>query len=194
MKPTPTPTLPTPTRGFFIGALAMALVLTAANFLVRFPINDWLTWAALCYPLIYLVCDCINRFYGPEKACQVVAAGFAVGLPMSFAAVYLDTENFGIALRIAGASGAAYVVSQFVDVHVFHILRERAWWRAPMMSSIVSSVIDAMIFFPIAFAGTGILWGELMLGNLAAKAIMLIVLLPPYRALTRRLPAWREWA
>ena len=186
--------LPTPTRGFFIGALAMALVLTAANFLVRFPINSWLTWAAFCYPAIYLVCDCINRFYGPEKACQVVSAGLVVGLPMSFFAVYYDTGNWGDAMRIASASGAAYFFSQMVDVHVFHTFRERAWWRAPTTSSVISSLLDAMIFFSIAFAGTGVLWGELMLGNLAAKAFMLIALLPPYRALTRRLPAWREWA
>ena len=173
-------------RGFFAGATAMAAALTAANFLVRFPINDWLTWAAFCYPVVYLVCDCVNRFYGAALARRVVAAGFAVGLPLSFVFVYWDSENAVLAARIAGASGSAYLVSQLLDVAVFDKLRRREWWRPPLASSALASVVDALIFFSIAFAGTGLPWPTWMLGNLAAKAAMLLLLLPPYRAITAR--------
>ena len=172
--------------GFFVGAAAMAATLTAANFLVRFPINDWLTWAAFCYPAVYLVCDCVNRFYGAALARRVVAVGFAVGLPLSFAFVYWESGNAVIAARIAGASGFAYLASQLLDVAVFDKLRRREWWRPPLASSALASVVDALIFFSIAFAGTGLPWFTWMLGNLAAKAAMLFLLLPPYRAITAR--------
>ena len=173
-------------RGFLIGTAAMATTLTAANFLVRIPINDWLTWAAFCYPVIYLICDCVNRFYGAALARRVVAAGFAIGLPLSFIFVYWDSENALLAARIAGASGGAYLVSQLLDVAVFDRLRRREWWRAPLTSSALASVVDALIFFSLAFAGTGLPWFTWMLGNLMAKAVMLFLLLPPYRALTAR--------
>ena len=173
-------------RGFFAGAVAMAAVLTAANFLVRIPINDWLTWAAFCYPFVYLVCDCVNRFYGAALARRVVAAGFVFGLPMSFAFVYWDSQSAVVAARVAGASGFAYLISQLLDVAVFDKLRRREWWRAPLVSSALASVVDALIFFSIAFAGTGLPWPTWMAGNLAAKAALLFLLLPPYRALTAR--------
>ena len=174
-------------RGFFVGALAMAATLVAANFLVRFPINDWLTWAAFCYPMVYLVCDCVNRFYGAALARRVVAAGFVVGLPLSFVFVYLDSGDAVAAVRIAGASGGAYLVSQLLDVAVFDRLRRRTWWLPPLASSAPASVVDGLIFFSVAFAGTGLPWFTWMLGNLAAKAVMLLLLLPPYRAITARM-------
>ena len=165
----------------------MAAVLAAANYLVRFPLNDWLTWAAFCYPLIYLVTDCVNRFYGADPARKVVAAGFAIGLPMSFLFIYLDSGEIVLALRIAGASGGAYLVSQLCDVSVFDRLRRSArWWHPPLVSSAVASVIDALIFFSAAFAGTGLPWHTWMLGNLLAKAIMLAALLPPYRFIVKK--------
>ena len=32
------------TRGVALGIAAMAVVVTASNILVQYPINDWLTW------------------------------------------------------------------------------------------------------------------------------------------------------
>ena len=34
-------------RGVAVGIAAMAVVVTASNILVQYPINDWLTWGAL---------------------------------------------------------------------------------------------------------------------------------------------------
>ena len=39
----------------------MAAVLTVSNYLVQFPVGDWMTWAAFTYPLAFLVTDCVNR-------------------------------------------------------------------------------------------------------------------------------------
>ena len=34
-------------RGVAVGIAAMAVVVTASNILVQYPINDWLRWGAL---------------------------------------------------------------------------------------------------------------------------------------------------
>ena len=39
---------------------AMAAVIVLSNLLVQHPINDWLTWGAFSYPLVFLVTDLTN--------------------------------------------------------------------------------------------------------------------------------------
>ena len=47
---------------------AMVVIVASANYLVQFPVSDWLTWGALTYPLSYLVTDLSTRWYGPARA------------------------------------------------------------------------------------------------------------------------------
>ena len=35
---------------------------------VSYPINDWLTWGALTYPIAFLVTDITNRLFGTSRA------------------------------------------------------------------------------------------------------------------------------
>ena len=37
-------------RGFWVGVIAMILVVTGSNIAVQYPINDWLTWGPLPTP------------------------------------------------------------------------------------------------------------------------------------------------
>src|SRR5690606_37094232 len=122
---------------------AMAAVVVASNFLVQFPfahfgLQDLLTWGAFTYPLAFLVNDLTNRRYGPAAARKVVYVGFAIAVVLS---IWLATP------RIAVASGSAFLVAQLLDVSVFDRLRERAWWQAPLISSVIGSVIDTVLFF-----------------------------------------------
>ena len=39
---------------------AMIVVVAASNYAVQFPINDWLTWGALTYPLAFLVTELVG--------------------------------------------------------------------------------------------------------------------------------------
>ena len=55
-------------------------------------------------------------------------------------------------VRIAIASGAAFLTAQLLDVTVFNRLRRRSWWRAPVFGSLAGSVLDTAIFFCVAFA------------------------------------------
>ena len=69
---------PLPWRALLLPVAAMAAVIVLSNFTVQFPINDWLTWGAFTYPLVFLVCDLTNRAIGPAAARRVAWAGFAV--------------------------------------------------------------------------------------------------------------------
>ncbi|PLS20018.1 queuosine precursor transporter [Neptunicoccus cionae] len=142
-------------RGLILGVLAMAAVVVASNILVQFLFGNWLTWGAFTYPLAFLVTDLTNRVYGAKAARKVVLAGFAVGILCSFIGTQIIGE-FGplVTLRIAIASGTAFLVAQLVDVFVFNRLREGAWWRAPLASTLVGSSLDTVLFFTIAFAGS----------------------------------------
>ena len=90
-------------------------------------------------------------------------------------------------LRIAIASGSAFIVSQLLDVAIFNRLRQQSWWKAPLFGSAAASVVDTALFFSIAFGGTEISWLHLAVGDLGIKLGMAFVLLPPYRILVARL-------
>ncbi len=177
-------------RVFWRGAAAMALTLAVSNYLVRFPLGDWLTFAALTYPAAFLITDCANRIAGAAAARRVVFAGFVFGVPLSFVFGGALAGDFAGAARIAAASGAAFFCAQSVDVAVFDRLRRRGeWWRAPAFSSLPASALDTVLFFSLAFAGTDAPWTTLAAGDFAVKLAMIWILLPPYRLLTRRAAA-----
>ena len=137
-------------RTLLPGILAMAAIVVASNILVQYLLGDWLTWGALTYPLAFLVTDVMNRVYGSGPARQVVFVGFIVGVFCSLVAAQFDATTF----RIAVASGTAFLVAQMLDVTVFNMVRGGAWWRAPLVSTLVGSTVDTAIFFSVAFSAT----------------------------------------
>ena len=195
---------------FLAAVAAMVAVVAASNVLVQYPVaiqlgsvnlGDILNWGAFTYPVAFLVTDLTNRAFGPARARLVVVAGFAVAVILS---IYLAAP------RIAIASGAAFLVAQFLDISIFHRLRDGAWWQAPMFSSLVSSALDTVIFFSLAMApafvgldtlfgredsslafpapllGVGPnveLWTSLALGDFLVKLVLALVLLAPYKTL-----------
>jgi uncharacterized PurR-regulated membrane protein YhhQ (DUF165 family) len=97
-----------------------------------------------------------------------------------------------------------------LDVAVFERLRRSAWWKAPLLSSLIGSVVDTVLFFGVAFSarfafidanfgmedgslafavpffGIGYdvpLWTSLAAGDFAVKILVALVLLAPYRVL-----------
>ncbi|WP_299437043.1 queuosine precursor transporter [uncultured Rhodospira sp.] len=155
---------------------AMAVVVVASNILVGYPINDWLTWGALTYPVAFLVTDLTNRRFGPARARRVVYVGFALAVVLS---IVLATP------RIALASGTAFLLAQTLDVRVFDRLRERVWWLPPLVSSFLGSALDTVVFFSLAFAGTGLPWIGWATGDFAVKIAVALALLPAFRLLAR---------
>ncbi|MFP7569413.1 queuosine precursor transporter [Marivita sp. S2033] len=143
------------TRAHIPGILAMAVIVLASNILVQFLFGNWLTWGAFTYPFAFLVTDLMNRLYGPSAARQVVFTGFVVGVFCSLAGTQVQGE-FGplVTIRIALASGVAFLSAQLLDVAIFDRLRRGAWWRAPLASTLVGASLDTALFFSIAFSGT----------------------------------------
>jgi len=137
------------------GILAMAAIVVASNILVQHQFGAFLTYGAFTYPLSFLVNDITNRLQGVQAARRVVLAGFVVGLACSFVGTQLHND-FGplVTLRVALGSGTAFLVGQLFDVTVFDRLRRAAWWRAPLISTLLGSTIDSVIFFTIAFAAS----------------------------------------
>ncbi len=186
------------------GILAMAGVVVASNILVQFLLGDWLTWGALTYPLAFLVTDVTNRIYGAAHARRVVLAGFAAGVACSLIGAGLGVTT----ARIALASGAAFLCGQLLDVHVFDRLRGGTWWRAPLVSTVIGSVVDTVLFFSIAFAfidpatpegwasapvpllGLGPelpLWQSLAVADWSVKMALAIAALGPFRLIVRKM-------
>lgn len=190
---------------FLPGILAMAAIVVASNILVQFTVATWLTWGAFTYPLAFLVTDVMNRVYGAAAARRVVLAGFVTGVAWSLVAAGLEATT----LRIAIASGTAFLVAQMVDVQVFDSLRGGRWWRAPLISTLIGSALDTVLFFGIAFSGllpadinTGWateavpllgagpvnpLWVSLAVADWLVKLCLALLALVPFRIIVRKL-------
>ncbi len=137
----------------FPAILAMAAVVLASNILVQFLAGPWLTWGAFTYPFAFLVTDLTNRIAGPAAARRVVLWGFVTGLACSV----IGTQIIGafgplVTLRVALGSATAFLAAQMMDIAVFDRLRAGSWWRAPLVSTLVSSTLDTLIFFTLAFS------------------------------------------
>ncbi len=162
--------------------LAMAVIVVSANVLVQYPINAWLTWGAITYPLSFLITDLTNRRFGVRVARQVVWVGFVCAVLLS---ALLATP------RIALASGSAFLLAQLLDVQLFDRLRYGSWWHAPLISSGIGSLLDTAWFFSIAFYATGLPWVTWAIGDYGVKLLLALLLLGPYRLLIKR---WRTHA
>lgn len=137
------------------GVFAMAAIVVASNILVQYPLGAFLTWGALTYPFAFLVNEIVNRFEGPAAARKVVLAGFLTGIVCSFVGTQVQGE-FGplVTLRVALGSGAAFLAAQLLDITIFNRFRQGLWWRAPLISPVISSTLDTVIFFSIAFSAS----------------------------------------
>jgi len=201
------------TRTYLPGILAMAAVVVASNILVQFLFGNWLTWGAFTYPVAFLVTDVTNRVYGVGPARKVVLAGFVVGVICSLIGTQIMGE-FGplVTLRIAIASGLAFLLAQLSDVAIFARLRGGKWWRAPLASTLIGSSLDTAIFFTVAFSGAlsflepandvswagemlpllgagpvAPLWVSLAVADWGVKLSLALIALIPFRLIVARL-------
>ena len=167
-----------------------------------------LTCGVLLWPLEFVMTDIVNEYYGPKAvrrisitavalisyaflmfylAIHVPAAGF--WRSSSTAGGVTDMQDafdaiFGQGMRIIIGSLVAFLVSQIVDVTVFHKIKQRTgekhiWLRATG-STLVSQLVDSYIVLFIAFSGK-FTWQQILaigMMNYAYKFTMAIVLTP----------------
>ncbi|MCY3880076.1 MAG: queuosine precursor transporter [Rhodobacteraceae bacterium] len=197
------------------GIAAMAAIVLLSNILVQFLFGDFLTWGAFTYPFAFLVTDIINRVHGPSAARRVVAWGFATGILCSLVGSMIEGPSGSlVSFRIAIGSGTAFLIAQLLDIALFDRLRLGVWWKPPLVSTFVGSLVDSFVFFGIAFSaqlsflepsndvswanessrflGFGAdvpFWMSLAAADLGVKLAVALLALLPFRLLTRRLTA-----
>ena len=129
------------------------------------------TLGNVLYGSVFLATDILSEVYGKAEARRAVLLGFVT---LVMAAVYMqialafvpDPSDFvqphleavfGLLPRIAVASLAAYLVSQFHDIWAFHWIKGRTGgrhlWLRNNASTLVSQLLDSLIFCTVAFAG-----------------------------------------
>lgn len=169
-----------------------------------------LTCGVLLWPLEFLMTDIVNEYYGPKAvrrisytAVALISYGFlmfylAMGMPPADFWYGSGIDNgipdmnkafngiFGQGMWIIAGSLTAFLVSQIVDVTVFHKIKkhtgEKKIWLRATGSTVVSQLVDSFIVLFIAFKiGRGWSW-QLVLGicvvNYIYKFTMAIILTP----------------
>lgn len=130
------------------------------------------TLGNIMYGSIFLATDTLSEKYGKKDGLLAVIFGFvslAVSLiVMQLALLFVPSDSdisqsaletiFGFLPRIALGSLIAYLVSQLLDVFLFAKIKEKLpndkWlWLRNNGSTLLSQLIDTMIFVPIAFLG-----------------------------------------
>jgi uncharacterized integral membrane protein (TIGR00697 family) len=127
------------------------------------------TLGNIMYGTIFLITDSINELFGVKEARKAVLLGFSVAIItliiMQTALLFTPTDwdeggaalafTFGLLPRIALGSILAYLISQWFDVQFYDFLKRinQPLWIRNNGSTIVSQLIDTLIFVPIAFIG-----------------------------------------
>jgi len=156
--------------GLFLGTLAMLNILGISRFIVLASMGgdagwQWGQWGevsfalaigVLPYPLTFLCTDLISEFYGRRRANFVVWVGLILNLWVIFilwvGGVLPGTESPAffeirtLAFGAVAASMIAYLVAQFVDVHLFHfwkrLTKGKHLWLRNNGSTLVSQLVD----------------------------------------------------
>jgi conserved hypothetical integral membrane protein len=167
-----------------------------------------LTCGVLLWPLEFVMTDIINEYYGPKAVRRIsyIAVGLiSYAFLMYYMAIHIPAADawlesgprqgvadiqksfgaiFGQGMDIIFASIVAFLVSQVVDVFVFHRIKrrtgERHVWLRATGSTVVSQLIDSYIVLFLAF-WDDFSWQLILaigLMNYIYKVVMAIVLTP----------------
>ncbi len=180
-----------------------------------------LTCGVLLWPLEFVLTDVVNEFYGPKAVRRIsyIAVGLiSYAFVMFYLAIHIPADSsfwtgsgreagvpdmqdafaaiFGQGMLIIFASLVAFLVSQIIDVTVFHRIKritgEKKVWLRATGSTLVSQLVDSFIVLAIAF---GHKWGwqrvlAVGLVNYSYKAVMAIGLTPVIYLMERRIAVW----
>ncbi len=148
------------------------------------------------YASAFLVTDIINERYGKEEAKKAVWLGFftlvAMTLIMQLVLRFEPHETdlarphlegiFGLLPRVAIGSLAAFLISQILDVYLFTWIRSKfptdgQFWIRNNGSTLISQLIDTLVFTSIAFLGVYPLdiWLEIFFTTYILKSVVSIM-------------------
>ncbi|MFP7253088.1 queuosine precursor transporter [Terribacillus goriensis] len=157
------------------------------------------TMGNIIYGTIFLASDILNENYGKKIARKAVGLGFATLIimtvimqvvlvfdpaPSDIAHSSLSTI-FGFLPRVALGSLIAYGISQYVDVWLYALLKrmlpdDKFLWVRNNGSTMLSQLLDTLVFCTIAFAGTyeGSVWMEIFISTYLLKFVVSIISTP----------------
>jgi len=149
--------------------------------------------------LLVVTSSAVAELHGRSTANRLVLLGFVpliVSLLLSLivlaipASPQMDPARLSAFETVMGGTPRiwlggifAYGISTFLNVTIFSRLKAREgarflWLRAAI-ASVLSQVVDTLIFVNIAFLGVFPI-GELLLGQMLAKVVLSAVLVPPF--------------
>lgn len=189
----------------------LGLPVTHFSLLGEPALSYTLTCGVLLWPLEFVLTDVVNEYFGPRAVKRIsytAVALIAYAFLMFYVAIHVPADKdfwtgskaaegvpdmqqgftavFGQGMWIIFASIVAFLVSQIVDVMVFHRIKKhtgekRVWLRATG-STLVSQLVDSFIVLFIAFKiGNGWSWQRVLaicMVNYSYKVVMAIVLTP----------------
>ena len=188
--------------GFVTILICSNLIGPAKAAQVDLPWIGMVTFGAgvLFFPISYVFGDILTEVYGYARARRVIWTGFAAlafASLMAYVVVALppspDWPNqkayevaFGSTWRIAAASMFAYFCGEFVNSFVLakmKILTAGKWlWTRTIGSTIFGEAVDSVLFYPLAFYGSGIMPDEiipkLMLAQFVGKVAVEVAFTP----------------
>lgn len=161
--------------------------------------------AIITYPLTFLSTDIIGEIWSKQEANDCVKIGIIVQL-IFLALGYLSlaippqeaskslqqslTVVLNQGLRMTLASLGAFSVSQFLDVFLFHKLKEscngKKKWLRNNLSTMTSQLVDTLIFITIAFYGVVDNLPAMVLGQYVIKLLLALGDTPFFYFFTRR--------
>lgn len=174
-------------------------IIAASNYLVQIPMSLFgitTTWGTFSYPFVYLATDLTVRLFGTRLARRIVFCVMFPALAVSylvsvlfqdggFAGWYALLVPDSMAARIVLASFSAYIVGQLLDILVFRrLLRVKAWWVAPGASTVFGNLMDTLVFYTIAFAGSSNAfmaahWPAIAISDYSFKVVVCVGLFVP---------------
>ncbi|WP_243290819.1 queuosine precursor transporter [Bacillus sp. FJAT-47783] len=170
------------------------------------------TLGNIMYGTAFFVTDIINEKYGKEEAKKAVWLGFStlisltiimqvvlIFIPHEFDIAHDSLQTiFGLLPRIALGSLVAYLVSQYVDVHLYAMLKtkfpsDRALWIRNNGSTMISQLLDTLVFTSIAFLGQYPLavWVQIFITTYVIKFIVAIID-TPFAYIAKKMHANKE--
>jgi queuosine precursor transporter len=154
------------------------------------------------WPVVFITTDLINEYYGKDgvrKLTLITASLIAYAFVILFCAIKIPaavgisvvTDEqfyavFGQSLWIIVGSIVAFLLSQFIDVFIFWMLRDKTGgkmiWLRSTGSTVISQLIDTFVVLGIAFWLPGKMSTEVFINaaltGYTFKLIIAIVLTP----------------
>jgi uncharacterized integral membrane protein (TIGR00697 family) len=147
--------------------------------------------------LLVITSSAVAELFGRETANRLVIIGF-VPLIASMLLAYLVLAlpaarempadrlaafetMMGATPRIWGAGIIAYGISQMLNVTIFSRMKKeggRLLWLRAGTASILSQIVDTLLFITIAFYGAFPI-ADLLMGQMLAKIVLSAVMVPP---------------